>query len=215
MIIPLCCIPRSDIHLRTEVVYWLGECQLQVEDLIFLDDLQKWKAQLMAKPVELVLVDHHNPVGLPLRSGWPVIEVIDHHQVDAQTEKQITDTCRVARIELVGSCASLVTAQILQDKLGEQMPSCVWKLLYGLFVSCFRWVILPSIFRTGALLLDTIGLGEQAAKAGRMKDLDLSMGMEIENKIGSNLFSDELSSRASLFNALVEARSNIRGSFLS
>lgn len=119
--------------LRSEVVHWLRQCDLSWEALIFADDLfgpqSKFRAQ--GKTVQLILVDCHAATGALQQQNWPIKEVIDHHPINSNSPPEHLDQCDVKSIELVGSCASLVTSQLLKNRRGESLPFVVWKLLYG------------------------------------------------------------------------------------
>ncbi|KAF6777257.1 hypothetical protein AHF37_03673 [Paragonimus kellicotti] len=170
------------------------QCGLSWEALIYADDLFGPQSNFYkhSKAVHLILVDCHAIVGCLHGRNWPVKEVIDHHMLHPDSSTHNLDNCELKRIDAVGSCASLVAAQILSDRRGELLPLALWKLLYG------------------AILLDTIGLSECGRQAGRLTDLDLLMASRIEDMIGEKLFSAGLS-RETLFRGLENAKFDIKG----
>lgn len=116
------------MRLRSEVVYWLGRCHICLDSLIYADDLLAYESADIK--TQLILVDHNKPTGHLADTQWPVVEIIDHHQLESADNQQLTD-CRLKRVEFVGSCASLVTELLLQSELVDRIPSVVWELLYG------------------------------------------------------------------------------------
>ncbi|KAF7262091.1 hypothetical protein EG68_00665 [Paragonimus skrjabini miyazakii] len=193
-IVPLCNTNRDDMPLRTEVVHWLRQCGLSWEALIYADDLFGPQANFCKhnKTVHLILVDCHDMVGCLHGRSWQVKEVIDHHMLHLDSSAHNLDNCELKRIDAVGSCATLVAAQILSDRRGELLPLALWKLLYG------------------AILLDTVGLSDCGRQAGRLTDLDLLMASRIEDMIGEKIFSAGLS-RETLFRGLENAKFDIKG----
>lgn len=190
-VIPLCYVNREDMPLRTEVIYWLGQCNVNWEDLIFADDLFGGDFGFRPKAcVDLILVDHHIPTGKLAEMGWRIKEVIDHHEITVDEES--IGLCEMVRIQRVGSCASLVASQILSNLMGEALPFNVWKILYG------------------AILLDTVGLSRIGESLGRLTDVDLRMGSRIEDMIGDKLFCGTIT-RHSLFTGLEKAKFNVKG----
>ncbi|KAA3670291.1 exopolyphosphatase [Paragonimus westermani] len=195
-VVPLCNINRSDMPLRTEVVHWLRQCDLSWETLIYADDLFGPQSNFYKhnRVVSLILVDCHAIVGCLRGRNWPLKEVIDHHMLHPDSSTHNLDNCELKLIDAVGSCSSLVSAQILSNRPGE-LPLALWKLLYG------------------AILLDTVGLSERGRRDGRLTDLDLLMASRIEDMIGEKLFSAGLS-RETLFRGLENAKFDIKGNWL-
>lgn len=115
--------------LRTEVTFWLTQCGLKWEELIYLDDVfNETYSKVNENELFLILVDHHLPT--KKFSEWPTIEIIDHHQL---VNTETVENCPFKQIDLVGSCATLITFEILKGMDGNYLPSNVWKLLYGTF----------------------------------------------------------------------------------
>ncbi|THD26433.1 hypothetical protein D915_002869 [Fasciola hepatica] len=190
LIIPLCYVNRADMHLRSEVVYWLNRCHICLNSLIYADDLLLTNLEPDDCETQLILVDHNKPTGPLADTQWPVVEIIDHHQLESAENQQL-ENCRLKRVELVGSCASLVTQLLLQSELVDRIPSVVWELLYG------------------AILIDTVGLSVKGQKAGRLTNLDLLMATRIEDRIGYNMLIDS-TFRESLYSAMEEAKFDVK-----
>ncbi|CAH8834046.1 unnamed protein product [Trichobilharzia szidati] len=190
-VIPVCNINRADMILRTEVTFWLTQCGLKWEELIYVDDLFSGNqaTTLNENQASLILVDHHLPS--EKFSELPIVEIIDHHQQQI-TNNQIVENCPFKQIDLVGSCSSLVTLEILKGIDGSELPVSVWKLLYG------------------AILIDTIGLSSAGQTAGRLTELDYRMACRIEDIICDQLFTPSIS-RNTLFTQLEAAKFDVQG----
>ncbi|CAH8474064.1 unnamed protein product [Schistosoma curassoni] len=188
IVIPVCNINREDMVLRTEVTFWLTQCGLKWEELIYLDDVfNETYSKVNENELFLILVDHHLPT--KKFSEWPTIEIIDHHQL---VNTETVENCPFKQIDLVGSCATLITFEILKGMDGNYLPSNVWKLLYG------------------AILIDTIGLSNAGQMAGRLTELDLRMANRIEDIIYNQIFTPNVS-KNSLFTQLETAKFTVDG----
>ncbi|CAH8462069.1 unnamed protein product [Heterobilharzia americana] len=187
-VIPVCNINREDMILRTEVTFWLTQCGLKWEQLIYLNDLFDEKhLKLTDNQLSLILVDHN----LPTKefNQLPVIEIIDHHQI---INYESIENCPFKQINPVGSCSSLITLEILKGINGNELPFNVWKLLYG------------------AILIDTIGLSSTGQAIGRLTELDYRMANRIEDIIYNRIFTPSIS-RNTLFSQLETAKFNVEG----
>ncbi|CAH8474095.1 unnamed protein product [Schistosoma curassoni] len=121
IVIPVCNINREDMVLRTEVTFWLTQCGLKWEELIYLDDVfNETYSKVNENELFLILVDHHLPT--KKFSEWPTIEIIDHHQL---VNTETVENCPFKQIDLVGSCATLITFEILKGMDGLS----TWNLL--------------------------------------------------------------------------------------
>ncbi|VDP96578.1 unnamed protein product [Echinostoma caproni] len=194
VVIPLCYVNRADMHLRSEVVFWLNHCHVCLDSLIYTDDLLTPEHNLEACKTQLILVDHNKATGRLANMRWPVIEIIDHHQLESADNQQLTN-CRLKRMERVGSCATLITELLMQSSCVDRIPCVVWELLYG------------------AILIDTVGLSLRGQKAGRLTNLDLLMATRIEDRIGCKLFSGGVS-RERIFSEVEEAKFDVKGNNL-
>ncbi|CAH8473370.1 unnamed protein product [Schistosoma margrebowiei] len=121
IVIPVCSINREDMVLRTEVTFWLTQCGLKWEELIYLDDVfNETYSKVNENELFLILVDHHLPT--KKFNEWPTIEIIDHHQL---VNTETVENCPFKQIDLVGSCATLITFEILKGMDGLS----TWDLL--------------------------------------------------------------------------------------
>jgi len=103
--LPLLNIPREDVSLRTEVEFCLGKTLLSkipTRDEIEFDKLEK---------VQLVLVDHHKLIEELAFLSPKILTIIDHRQEDPNAD--IPKECDKI-IQLVGSCATLVSEELLK-----------------------------------------------------------------------------------------------------
>ncbi|KAH8851638.1 Exopolyphosphatase PRUNE1 [Schistosoma japonicum] len=188
IVIPVCNINREDMVVRTEVIFWLTQCGLQWEQLIYLDDVfDESRSKVNENELFLILVDHHLPT--EKFNKWPLIEIIDHHQL---VDREAIEDCPFKQISLVGSCASLITFEILKEVDSNNLPVNIWKLLYG------------------AILIDTIGLSSAGQIAGRLTELDFRMANRIEDIIYNETLTANIS-RNSLFSQLETAKFNTEG----
>ena len=83
-VIPVLNIPRRDLILRTEVVFWFQRHGFQIEDLICRDDIAL-KELSAASVLQLHLVDHHQLAENQQDLITSVVEVVDHRPYDPST----------------------------------------------------------------------------------------------------------------------------------
>jgi len=136
-IIPIMPIPRADFKLRTEAVYVFNKAGINLQEVIFFDEVNL--PTIMAADGKLVLMDH-NKLTLGLDFGDQVTAIIDHHLDEnfyAQAKPRI--------IEPVGSTASLVSLEISKNN-----PALLDKKLAALLL--------------GTILLDTVNLDPAAGR---------------------------------------------------
>eukprot|EP00127_Corallochytrium_limacisporum_P003976 Clim_evm25s156 gene=Clim_evmTU25s156 len=110
--IPVVQIPMEDIHLRPNIDFLFRKCDMDAENLFFIDDLPA-EDLVNAPGLEIVLLDHnalHRKFG---NIGDKVTKIIDHHE-DAGAHPQA-----VRIIEKVGSCSSLVMEELNQSWSGD------------------------------------------------------------------------------------------------
>ncbi|MCG8636468.1 MAG: DHH family phosphoesterase [Desulfobacterales bacterium] len=144
VIVPLMPIIREGFKLRTEAVYVFDQAGIDLNSLIFLDDINL--GRLMEKVTSLALVDHNKLSALYEPYGKKVAIILDHHRDEGlypQAFKKV--------IEPVGSCATLV---------GEELSRCCPELARDAHLATLLW---------GAILLDTVNL---APDAGRVTPKD-------------------------------------------
>ncbi|XP_047217134.1 exopolyphosphatase PRUNE1 isoform X5 [Girardinichthys multiradiatus] len=153
LVLPLLNIRQSELVLRSDNVFLLRQTGLSPDLLLFRDQLDL-RVLHRAGRLRLTLVDHNvlprltlqissSLASLPsilllLNCGCAtrlpsdtdlegaVVEVLDHHQL----ERKLSPTCPVT-VEMVGSCATLVTERIIQ-KAPQILDQQLAQLLYGL-----------------------------------------------------------------------------------
>uniref|UniRef100_A0A452STU7 Prune exopolyphosphatase 1 n=1 Tax=Ursus americanus TaxID=9643 RepID=A0A452STU7_URSAM len=106
--VPVLNINRSELPLRGDNVFFLQKINIPESLLIFRDEIDL-HALHQAGQLTLILVDHHVLPKGDAALEEAVAEVLDHRPV----EHQHCPPCHVS-VELVGSCATLVTERILQ-----------------------------------------------------------------------------------------------------
>uniref|UniRef100_A0A3Q1F9V6 Prune exopolyphosphatase 1 n=1 Tax=Acanthochromis polyacanthus TaxID=80966 RepID=A0A3Q1F9V6_9TELE len=127
LVVPVLNIPRSQFYLRADVLLLFREAGIATETLVFRDDVDL--ARLYAnRRLALTLVDHNILPSADSDLEGAVVEVIDHHQ----PERTASFSCPV-NVEMVASCATLVTERILSRPL-EILDKQLALLLYGAMV---------------------------------------------------------------------------------
>ena len=139
VILPLINIPRADFKLRTEAVYLFDTTGVDLESLLFADEVDLDRLQETNR-LHLTLVDHNKLASSQSRYQELVEAIIDHHE-DEGLYPQIASRT----IESVGSAASLISEKIIQDK-PEFIDEGTGKLLLG------------------TILLDTVNLDPEAKR---------------------------------------------------
>lgn len=161
IILPFINIPKIDLALRSDVEFVLETNHINHDLLFFRDDLPILEKHVAEDRLSLFLVDHNEVMGtMASLSRAKVVGVLDHH-VDAGL---YNDTASPRRIEMVGSCSSLVTDQFLksqmkrdQEQNGGKQPG---------------WVQQLTRLLLGPILIDTQNLRPEMKK---VKPLDLAM----------------------------------------
>lgn len=176
-VIPVLNIPRKELPLKTEVTYFLQKKSLDLNDLVCNDEI-RWAELRESNKLSTVLVDHNYS-----KYGPITVQVLDHHQYDG-LNSNLPEECE-KRIELVGSCASIVADQVLQAGQGFNKELEPLSLLYA------------------AIVLDTVNFSKDADKA---RELDVKMAERIEDLLG---ISDPEHHRAELLEELIKARSDV------
>ncbi|KAI1902322.1 hypothetical protein AGOR_G00043570 [Albula goreensis] len=175
--VPVLNIPRSEFPLRTDNVFHLRENGLAVEDLVFRDDVDL-QALHRAGRLALTLVDHNVLPSTDSDLEVAVVEVIDHHRL----ERQPSPSCPVT-LEMVGSCATLVTERIAQ-KAPEILDRQLAQLLYG------------------TIVLDCVNM---APEAGKVTPKDSQYASLLEERF------PDLPPRTTLFQSLQNAKFDVSG----
>lgn len=153
VIVPVLNVKRKSLPLRTEVIYFLEETSIPLDSLICIDEIDL-KALSKNENMGVVLVDHNTLSPEQSYLEPRITQVIDHHAVE-NSEKL---SKYKAKIEMVGSCCTLVAEEIFQTDEKIMDPQ-IAMLLYG------------------TILLDTICLQESAK---RVTEKDKAMVCKLE-----------------------------------
>ena len=146
--VPWVGVPREDFGLRTDAKWLFDRLGVDVDAIVFKDDVDPLELDAEGRLAEVVLVDHNLPAEA-LRPLLPrVTRVIDHHQDEARYPAAATTS-----IALVGSCATLVTEAIIEGVAGGAAEDV---LAPGGPVPCML---------AAAVLLDTQNLDAAATRA--------------------------------------------------
>lgn len=174
-VIPVFNIFCKELPLKTEVGYYLKKKGFDLGNIVTKDDINIVE-MLQQNKLDVVLVDHHFS---PYANG--VVQVFDHRPFDENSNLSASVD---KRIELVGSCASLIADLVLNDTAFTDHAE-ILDLLYG------------------AIILDTVNFSKDADKA---RQLDLDMAERIEQVLN---IENPLMHRSQLLQELVEARSDV------
>ncbi|CAF3998924.1 unnamed protein product [Rotaria sp. Silwood2] len=143
--IPVLNTQSSIFRLRTEIHWFLKENQ---SNMIFIDDINLNDLHDKNK-LDIILVDHHC---LSSKFNEIVTEIIDHHLVKKDSI-MLKDSSKI-KIELVGSCCTLIAEKILTSKANFQMTDEIAYLLTG-----------KQIENERPILFDTLNFSPSAGKA--------------------------------------------------
>ncbi|XP_053670822.1 exopolyphosphatase PRUNE1 [Anopheles nili] len=177
VVFPVLNVIRDELPLKTEVTFYLKKAGIKLDALICTDEID-WENETT---LNIVLVDHH-----VTKLKQNVLGIFDHRPIDSNSQLNVN---AFTTIEIVGSCASLVGREILNNALLEPLEGyCIgMELLYG------------------AIVLDTVNFSKQADKA---KPLDYEIAEKFEEKLGINK-DNRKKIREELFKSLVAARSDV------
>ncbi|KAL0591044.1 Exopolyphosphatase PRUNE1, partial [Plecturocebus cupreus] len=125
--VPVLNIKRSELPLRGDIIFFLQKVHIPESILIFRDEIDL-HALHQAGQLTLILVDHHILPKSDAALEEAVAEVLDHRPI----EQKHCPPCQVS-VELVGSCATLVTERILQGA-PEILDRQTAALLHGTIV---------------------------------------------------------------------------------
>ena len=141
---PLINIPRADFKLRTEAVFLFKEAGVDIDQLLFTEDvdLNKLKA---GNNIKLILVDHNKLASSQTGLETVISGIIDHH-----ADEKSYPAAVVTDIRPVGSAATIVAESFLKDQRNSISGPLGTLLL-------------------GTILLDTVNLDPEA---GRVTDDD-------------------------------------------
>lgn len=130
VILPVLNVERKNYPVKTEVKYFFSCNNISEDDLIFRDEIDLVKLH-EEKKLKLILVDHH-----VLQKDYQglessVVKVLDHRPKDKKSKW----TDDIARIELVGSCCTLVGDEIVKkNKNILSNNHDIANLIYGTIV---------------------------------------------------------------------------------
>ncbi|XP_049736359.1 exopolyphosphatase PRUNE1 isoform X1 [Elephas maximus indicus] len=175
--VPVLNIKRSELPLRGDNVFFLQKVHIPESILIFRDEIDL-HALHQAGQLTLILVDHHVLPKSDTALEETVAEVLDHRPI----EQKHCPPCHVS-VELVGSCATLVTERILQGA-PEILDRQTAALLHG------------------TIILDCVNMDLKIGKA-TLKDSKYVEKLEA-------LFPD-LPNRSDIFDSLQKAKFDVSG----
>ncbi len=156
--VPVVNCPRGDFPLRTEAVYLFNALGVDVDSLVFIDEIDL-EALHQAGRLRLTLVDHNILPASQEKYADAVDAIIDHH-ADGKRYAQ----AKPRRIEPVGSAATLVAEAMLQDRPGLVEAG-------------------PATLLLGTILLDTVNL---APAAERVTPKDKEIAARLGEVVGSD-----------------------------
>ncbi|KAF9919816.1 Exopolyphosphatase [Linnemannia zychae] len=161
LVLPYINIPKIDLALRSDVEYVLETNNINRNLIFFRDDLPLLERIAAKGLLSLFLVDHNEIMGtMSSLSGVKVVGVIDHHD----DEGLYKDTANPRRIEVVGSCSSLVADHFLKTQMDTEMAQNGGKEP--------TWVKQLSQLLLGPILIDTQNLNPDRHK---VRPLDVAM----------------------------------------
>ncbi|KAF8927814.1 Exopolyphosphatase [Dissophora ornata] len=165
IVAPYINIPKIDLALRSDVEYILSTSHINSDFVFFRDDLPRLEQLASKNLLSLFLVDHNKVSGtMSSLQAAKVVGVIDHH-VDENLYK---DTANPRRIEVVGSCASLVADEFFKNAINsskDEESSDDEKKIPD-------WIQQVSRLMLGPILIDTMDLNPEMKK---VKPLDAAM----------------------------------------
>lgn len=155
---PMINIPKADFKLRTEAVYLFHEAGVNIDNLLFAEDvdLDKLKA---GSNLKLILVDHNKLASSQTGLETLITGILDHH-----ADEESYPPAAVTDIRPVGSAATIVAESFLKDQK-DAIDDSLGTLLLG------------------TILLDTVNLDPEA---GRVTDDDAKAAKEIIEVTGQD-----------------------------
>merc|ERR1712062_666534 len=123
---PVLSFPSSYFNLKTEVRYAMSKFGIEANMLNFLqDEIDVLKEISRNGKLEIILVDHNNVLDEIKSLKSNIIMVIDHHR---QVEPSLLPASIEKRMELTGSCSSLV-AEYIEETLDIEISSEIAELI--------------------------------------------------------------------------------------
>ena len=148
LVVPVINCPRGDFALRTEAVYLFAALDVDVDALLFIDEINLEPLYRSGR-LSLTLVDHNTLSAAQAKYTDAVDGVIDHH-----ADGGLYPQAEPRTIEPVGSAATLVAEAVLQDR-----PALIDSVSATLLL--------------GTILLDTVNLDPAAGRV-TAKDRDIA-----------------------------------------
>ncbi len=148
-VLPVMPIPRADFILRTEAVYVFKEARINLDDVVFFDEVDL--GSLLRNGAGLMLVDHNKLSPSLEKYSDHVVGILDHHKDEGL---YVDASPRI--IQTIGSTTSLVGIEF--EKAGIAVDPDVAALLCG------------------TILLDTVNLDPEA---GRVTKADRDIAIKI------------------------------------
>ncbi|CAF3357322.1 unnamed protein product [Rotaria sp. Silwood1] len=166
--IPILNTQPSIFRLRTEIHWFLKENQ---SNMIFIDDINLNDLYDRNK-LEIILVDHHC---LYSKFNKIVTQIIDHHP-RKENSIVLKDPSKI-KIELVGSCCTLIAEEILTSNTNFQMTDEIAYLLTGMSIQDslqkdVKQVIGPNIRLAISSLPSGYTVEKLIGQLKTMKDID-------------------------------------------
>lgn len=164
-VFPVLNIDQKEFPLRTETKYFLQKVGVDIEKLIFRNQIN---LSTIAKEnkLKLVLVDHHVLSQQDKCLAKNVIEIIDHRPVDKNSKWENVDVI----INTTGSCATLIANKIFSSNV-TCLDNVAAKLLHG------------------TIVLDTVNFNKSA---NRFTELDVEVISKLEKDFEISYTRDQI-----------------------
>jgi len=167
--LPVICVVKEDLRLRTEIAYFLKKMEVEQDVLLFLDT--PGVVELQGKEgISVSLVDHNKWSNVLQLKSATVLNIIDHH-VDESSDVD------GKVIEMVGSCCTLIAEQLLKHFEMSEISEEIRMLLHS------------------TILLDTINLDWEK---GRTTEKDVAMIDKLacsDIPLGKDIYSELLAAK--------------------
>ncbi|KAI1305547.1 Exopolyphosphatase [Mortierella claussenii] len=162
IVLPFINIPKIDLTLRSDVKYVLSSNHIDSDLIFFRDQLPQLEQLVANDKLSLFLVDHNKVEGtMSSLQNASVVGVIDHHA----DENLYTTTANPRRVQVVGSCASLVTDEFFKKAVEHEQSN-------NGSSDIPTWTQQLARFLLGPILIDTKKLDPEFNK---VKPLDIAM----------------------------------------
>lgn len=170
IVLPFVNIPRADLALRSDVEYVLTSNNVDASLLFFRDDLPRL-TQIPTTQLSLFLVDHNKVAdSMDMFPSCKVVGLIDHHK----DEGLYRDTANPRRIEVVGSCSTLVANEFFAKAVNQVQHLASDCRTDGTVLP--DWAQQVSRMLLGPILIDTQDLDPARKK---VTPLDMSLAQSL------------------------------------